>query len=133
MGKFQFRKSVIELDIEGVIYEIPGGAEYFKKLEDCGTRMVTYSKDNKESDLQGLTDFMLGILEELLGEDAVDSIFAEREPEYYDCLALFEYITGEIKTYHQERLAAIKPVDAVSAPTISNRAARRAAKSHEEN
>lgn len=133
MGKFQFRKSVIELDIEGAIYEIPGGAEYFKKLEDCGTRMVTYSKDNKEADLQGLTDFMLDILEDLLGEAAVEAVFAERDPEYYDCLALFEYITGEVKAYHQERLAALRPAKQEATPTVSNRAARWTGKHHKEN
>lgn len=129
MGKFEFRKNVIELDIEGEIYEVPGDTEYFKKLTSCGEKMVEHSKSEEDTDLFQLTEFMTNILDEMLGDDVVDSIFADREPEYYDCLDLFNYITEEIKAHHQKKMNALMPnsVDPVPVPISQNRAARRAA------
>ncbi|HBF64745.1 MAG TPA: hypothetical protein DDW34_02075 [Clostridium sp.] len=134
MGKFEFRKNVIELDIAGEIYEVPGSTEFLHTVSECGERMVARSAEMKEegSDLGDTTDFMLQCLEEILGVDAVDSIFAEREPDFYDCTDLFEFVTREIKEHHARKLnslAMVKPVsEPESIPQISqNRAARRAA------
>ncbi len=137
MGKFEFRKNVIELDIAGEIYEVPGSTEFLHTVSECGERMVARSagmKEDKEdgTDLGDTTDFMLQCLEEILGVDVVDSIFAEREPDFYDCTDLFEFVTTEIKEYHARKLNALAMVNPVpepeSIPQISqNRAARRAA------
>lgn len=128
MGKFQFSKNVIKLDIEGVVYEVPGDTEYFKTIIRCGEKMVERSAQEGSADLFELTEFMVDILEELLGVEMVDSIFSEREPEYYDCIELFKYVTSEVKAYHQSKMGALIPngVEPVSTPALPNRAARRA-------
>ena len=77
---------------------------------------------------------MLDILDDLLGEDVVDAITAERDVDIYDCLDLVMYISQEVQTYHAERANSYKkPVPRSTQPSapmaqaaVENRAARRA-------
>lgn len=48
MGKFEFRKHGILLDIEGVQVTVPATVEYAKKLEDAGEKMRTFGAQLKE-------------------------------------------------------------------------------------
>ena len=116
MGKFEFRKHGILLDIEGVQVTVPATVEYAKK------------------DVEKGIDFMLDILDDLLGEDTVDAVTAERDVDIYDCLDLVMYISQEVQTYHAERANSYKkPVPRSTQPStpmaqaaVENRAARRA-------
>jgi hypothetical protein len=132
MGRFEFRKNVIQLDIEGKMYEMPGDMEFLKTVVACCNKMSARAEELKdgEKDLSQATDFMLDTLEEILGAEAVDSIFAEREPDFYDCSDLCIFITAEIEKYHAKKLDAITPAGKepeVIAEVHQNRAARRAA------
>lgn len=106
-----------------------------KKLEDAGEKMRAFGAQLKEEkDVEKGIDFMLDILDDLLGEDTVDAITAERDVDIYDCLDLVMYISQEVQTYHAERANSYKkPVPRStqsSAPmaqaAVENRAARRA-------
>ena len=140
MGKFEFRKHGILLDIEGVQVTVPATVEYAKKLakpeeEDAGEKMRAFGAQMKEEkDVEKGIDFMLDILDDLLGEDTVDAITAERDVDIYDCLDLVMYISQEVQTYHAERANSYKkPVPRSTQPSapmaqaaVENRAARRA-------
>ena len=131
MGKFEFRKHGILLDIEGVQVTV----EYAKRLEDAGEKMRAFGAQLKEEkDVEKGIDFMLDILDDLLGEDTVDAITAERDVDIYDCLDLVMYISQEVQTYHAERANSYKkPIPRSTQPStpmaqaaVENRAARRA-------
>ena len=48
MGKFEFRKHGILLDIEGVQVTVPATVEYAKRLEDAGEKMRAFGAQLKE-------------------------------------------------------------------------------------
>ena len=132
MGKFEFRKNVIKLEIEGRIYEVPGDMEFLKAVVDSCSKMSARAEllKDSEKDLVQATDFVLDTLEEILGTEAVDAIFAEREPDFYDCVDLCNFITAELEAYHSTKLDGMLPVlkepEQITA-LPQNRAARRAA------
>lgn len=135
MGKFEFRKHGILLDIGGVQVTVPATVEYAKKLEDAGEEMKAFGAQLKdEADIAKGIDFMLAILDDLLGEDVMDAIEAKRTLDLYDCLDLVMYISQEVQTYHAERANSYKkPVPRSTQPSapmaqaaVENRAARRA-------
>ncbi len=135
MGKFEFRKRGIALDIEGVQVTVPATVEYAKKLEDASKSMRAFGEQVKgEKDVEKGIDFLLDILDDLLGEDTVDAITADRDVDIYDCLDLVMYISEEVQAYHTERANSYKkhvPQNTQSsAPmaqaAVENRAARRA-------
>ena len=88
----------------------------------------------EEKDVEKGIDFMLDILDDLLGEDTMDAITAERDVDIYDCLDLVMYISQEVQTYHAERANSYKkPIPRSTQPSapmaqaaVENRAARRA-------
>lgn len=135
MGKFEFRKQGIALDIAGVQTSVPNTVEYAKKLEDAGEKMRALGAQLKEEkDVEKGIAFMLDILDDLLGEDVMDAIEAKRTLDLYDCLDLVAYISEEVQTYHAERANSYKkPVPRSTQPSapmaqaaVENRAARRA-------
>ena len=108
---------------------------FFAELEDAGEKMRAFGAQLKEEkDVEKGIDFMLDILDDLLGEDTVDAITAERDVDIYDCLDLVMYISQEVQTYHAERANSYKkPVPRSAQPStpmaqaaVENRAARRA-------
>lgn len=135
MGKFEFRKQGIALDIAGVQTSVPNTAEYTERLKKASEEMKAFGAQLKdEADIANGIDTMLAILDDLLGEDVMDAIEAKRTLDLYDCLDLVMYISQEVQTYHAERANSYKkPVPQStqsSAPmaqaAVENRAARRA-------
>lgn len=135
MGKFEFRKHGILLDIEGVQVTVPATVEYTERLKKASEEMKALGAGMKdEADIAKGIDTMLAILDDLLGEDVMDAIEAKRTLDLYDCLDLVMYISQEVQTYHAERANSYKkPVPQStqsSAPmaqaAVENRAARRA-------
>lgn len=135
MGKFEFRKHGILLDIEGVQVTVPNTAEYTGRLKKASEEMKAFGAQLKdEADIANGIDTMLAILDDLLGEDVMDAIEAKRTLDLYDCLDLVMYISQEVQTYHAERANSYKkPVPQSTQPSapmaqaaVENRAARRA-------
>ena len=135
MGKFEFRKQGIALDIAGVQTSVPNTAEYTERLKKASEEMKAFGAQLKdEKDVEKGIDFMLDILDDLLGEDTVDAITAERDVDIYDCLDLVMYISQEVQTYHAERANSYKkpvpwsthPSTPMAQAAVENRAARRA-------
>lgn len=138
MERFEFRRNDIGLDFAGVKVSVPGTAAYAKKLEEIGHKMVIWGSDpaNAKAGAEAARDFMLGILDELLGEETMDAIEDVRELDIYDCTDMFTYIKDEVSAYHESRVnehlkakveapkgsVPIQPM----AQTAENRAARRA-------
>ena len=110
MGKFEFRKHGILLDIEGVQVTVPATVEYAKKLEDAGEKMRAFGAQLKEEkDVEKGIDFMLDILDDLLGEDTMDAITAERDVDIYDCLDLVMYISPEVQANFKKYFGNKRP------------------------
>lgn len=139
MGRFEFRRNDIGLDFAGVKVSAPGTAAYAKKLEEIGHKMVVWGSnpENETADAEAVKDFMLDILDELLGEETVDAIEDIREPDLYDCIDMFTYIKDEVAAYHNSRTekylkektespAGPVPVQPMAQIAAENRAARRA-------
>ena len=136
MGKFEFRKQEIALDIAGVQTSVPNTVEYTERLKKAGEEMRAFGgKMKDEADLEKGIDTMLAILDDLLGEDVMDAIEAKRALDLYDCLDLVAYISEEVQRYHAARaegykvpaVPAISPnASAPMAQAAENRAARRA-------
>lgn len=135
MGKFEFRKQGIALDIAGVQTSVPNTAEYTERLKKASEEMKAFGAQLKdEADIAKGIDTMLAILDDLLGEDVMDAIEAKRTLDLYDCLDLVMYISQEVQTYHAERANSYKkPIPRSTQPSapmaqaaVENRAARRA-------
>lgn len=135
MGKFEFRKQGIALDIAGVQTSVPNTAEYTERLKKASEEMKAFGAQLKdEADIAKGIDTMLAILDDLLGEDVMDAIEAKRTLDLYDCLDLVMYISQEVQTYHAERANSYKkPIPQSTQPSapmaqaaVENRAARRA-------
>ena len=94
MGKFEFRKQGIALDIAGVQTSVPNTAEYTERLKKASEEMKAFGAQLKdEADIANGIDTMLAILDDLLGEDVMDAIEAKRTLDLYDCLDLVMYIS----------------------------------------
>ena len=136
MGRFEFRKHEIELDIAGVKASVPGDLAFVKRLEEIGREMKSFGENMDDvKDIDKGTDFMLNILDDILGESTMDAIEAERTLDIYDCMDMIAYISKEVKEYHAARTAvhtnpASVPLGTQSVPmaraAVENREARRA-------
>ena len=135
MGKFEFRKHGILLDIEGVQVTVPATVEYAKRLEDAGEKMRAFGAQLKEEkDVEKGIDFMLDILDDLLGEDTMDAITAERDVDIYDCLDLGRIFSKEVQpspperanSYNRRDPRSTQPSAPMAQAAVENRAARRA-------
>lgn len=135
MGRFEFRKQEIALDIAGVQTSVPNTVEYTERLKKASEEMKAFGREMKdEADIEKGIDTMLAILDDLLGEDVMDAIEAKRTLDLYDCLDLVVYISEEVQRYHAARAEGYKvpAVTAARKPTVpmaqaaENRAARRA-------
>lgn len=107
MGRFEFRKKEIALDIAGVKAFVPGTVDFMERLRRIGEEMVSFGE--QVEDTEQAEEFMLGVLDELLGETVMDQIEGERKLDIYDCCDLFRYITDEVKQYHEKKAAAYQP------------------------
>lgn len=107
MGRFEFRKKEIALDIAGVKAFVPGTVDFMERLRQIGEEMVSFGE--QVEDTEQAEEFMLGVLDELLGETVIDQIERERKLDIYDCCDLFRYITDEVKQYHERKVAAYQP------------------------
>lgn len=134
MGRFEFRSNDIMLDFAGIEVKVPGTIEYTKKLEELGRKMVVWGNDpaNEKADDEAAKDFMLEVLDELLGEEAMDAIEEKKELNLYDCCDMFKYIKEEVMAYHNGVVESHtkQPVPMGHQPmavaAVENRAARRA-------
>lgn len=134
MKQFQFREKEISLDIAGVIVKVPATTDYAKQMEVWGKRMGECAEkmDEEGIDIDALTEQLEDILEEMLGPEAVDRIFADREEDLYDCIDLIVFVTDAVTQYHIDKANSYQkkePVKTTGAPAIPmNRAQRRAAR-----
>lgn len=131
MGRFEFRKHEIELDIAGVKASVPGDLAFVKRLEEIGREMKSFGENMDDvKDIDKGTDFMLNILDDILGESTMDAIEAERTLDIYDCMDLIAYISKEVTEYHARTAAVHTPPVPQSVPmaqaAVENREARRA-------
>lgn len=136
MGRFEFRKHEIELDIAGVKAYVPGDLAFVKRLEEIGREMKSFGENMDDvKDIGKGTDFMLNILDDILGESTMDAIEAERTLDIYDCMDMIAYISKEVTEYHASRTAVHTPAHiplgtqapvSMAQAAVENRAARRA-------
>ena len=131
MGRFEFRKHEIELDIAGVKASVPGDLTFVKRLEEIGREMKAFGENMDDvKNIDKGTDFMLNILDDILGESTMDAIEAERTLDIYDCMDLIAYISKEVTEYHARMAAVHTPPVPQSVPmaqaAVENREARRA-------
>ena len=78
MGKFEFRKHGILLDIEGVQVTVPATVEYAKKLEDAGETFADRKLDPNEYAAGG------GFPIRLRGTGVIGSICVSGYPDHVD-------------------------------------------------
>lgn len=130
MGRFEFRSKEITLDFAGLQTTVPGTVEYAEKLKDIGHRMVAWGTEHKDADNEEAKDFMLDILDELLGEEVMDKIEDAQDLDVYDCCDMFKYIKDEVMEYHRSKVEeTVKndvPQPVPMAQVVENRAMRRA-------
>ena len=131
MGRFEFRNHEIELDIAGVKASVPGDLAFVKRLEEIGREMKAFGENMDDvKNIDKGTDFMLNILDDILGESTMDAIEAERTMDIYDCMDLIAYISKEVTEYHARMAAVHTPPVPQSVPmaqaAVENREARRA-------
>lgn len=115
MKKFEFPREVIDLDIAGHVFQLAAGSAANANLADCGVRMADYAETmyqgndtEKTADaMADATDFMMDIIEDILGEGAADDIFTGREPDYMDCMAVIGFITAAVQEHNETRLTSL--------------------------
>lgn len=130
MGRFVFRSKEVELDFAGLKTTVPGTVEFAEKLKEVGHRMVTWGTEHNDADNEEAKEFMLDILEELLGEEFMDEVDKEIELDIFDCCDMFAYIKDEVMSYHEskvkEHMKEEVPQPVPMAQVVENRATRRA-------
>lgn len=124
MGKFQFSDRTIKLDFDGKIYDLSVDGDNRRRIEAmCDKALTEYRAIEKDGGEDEVTDLILDLIDDLLGEGAVDDIFGDREPCIEDGIDILSYITTELMEYNTKNEK--KYETSVPAPPV-NRAARRA-------
>lgn len=133
MGRFEFSKNELTLDIEGVKVVIPDVEELIEKFVENGKKATELS--GKSIDEQ--KEVMLDMLDDILGEDAMDAILEKRNLSYMNCCELYAHIAEEATKKNNEAAERAmqtfrnKPTvpqgtQPMAMAAVENRAARRA-------
>lgn len=126
MAQFQFREGLV-LDFGHMQFEIhPDSPDFMEAWQENCNSAAKFAEELQKSGrtdagaIREACDKMRWILDNTLGNGAVDAIFEERPIGFYDLLDVFSYITNEVTAYRDKRKAE-------NAPAPMNREQRRAA------
>ena len=133
MGRFEFSKNELTLDIAGVEVVIPDVEKVLDKFVENGKNAAKFN--GKSIDEQ--REIMLDMLDDILGEDAMDAIMEKRNLSYMNCCELYAYVAEEAAKRNNEAAekamhtfrnnpAEVVPQAQPMAMAVENRAARRA-------
>ncbi len=127
MAQFQFKEGAL-LNFGKVQFEIhPDDPDFLevhraecRRLFDMSERVRKSSGDDAPAAIREACNEIIGSINSILGEGAVEEIFNGRAIGFYDLVDVFNYITEEINAYKNKRQAEAVPVP-------QNREQRRAA------
>lgn len=127
MVQFQFKEGAL-LNFGKVQFEIhpddPNFLEVYraecKKMFEMSERLGKDKGTDTPTSIRKVCNEIIGSINSILGEGAVEEIFEDRAIGLYDLIDLFNYITEEINAYKIKRQAE-------AVPTPQNREQRRAA------
>ena len=131
MGRFEFSKNELTLDIEGVEVKVDRD-QTLEKMENWGKK----SNELDGKSIAEQREFMLDALDDILGESAMDAIMENRNLSYVNCCELYVHIAEVAAKVSTETVAKAMnmPNKTLPAPqtqpmamaAVENRAARRA-------
>ncbi len=121
MGKFEFRSSALELDIDGNKFEVRVSDPHLQeRLQSFGKEAINVA--NEAADKISVSErFTKAIdlcdrgIDEVLGEGASEKIFAGRTRDLLDRIDVVVHITREIDAFRAERLRQFSPERAMRA------------------
>ena len=131
MGKFEFSKNELTLDIEGV--------EAVIDRDETLEKIAKWGKKGNELDGKSIAEqreFMLDALDDILGEEAVDAILERRKLSYVNCCELYVHIVEAAAKRSAETIAnamnmpakkqSVPDAQPMAMAAVENRAMRRA-------
>lgn len=102
MARFEFSKNTIELDIAGVKVSIPNADAFKERIAVTAERM----QNSRAQTVSAQKDIMLDILDELLGEDAMDAVLeVQGDLSLANCMELYVYVVEEAMKREYEAVA----------------------------
>jgi len=122
MGKFEFKKNTVELDIAGNVFEVdPIAAQ--GQMGDFAAQCEQWQNDMKgtltQENVEKICADMGDMLDRLLGQGAYQKIFAGREISFFDIMDVLIFAMNEINDFSAQKRSEYG---------VPNRAQRRAAK-----
>jgi len=103
MRSFEFKNKNLEVNINGTIYTIYITDNLGDTMQDFSKKMSAMSDDIKKKKKNNIDAIKMlkGIIDNLLGENAFDNIFKDREEtKIMDCTDLFMFLVDEIKEFN---------------------------------
>ena len=100
---FTFRPRKMPLLIAGHAFSVDAGAKFsetLKRLADECDREIQESGGGERKPC----DFLLYLIDELLGEGASETIFGDGVPDLYDAADIVIYICDSFSAFQKERL-----------------------------
>lgn len=125
--KFEFGKNLLELDINGVKFEIDTtDPKLIGNAEKYGIEMQEYADKSEErakkagnaKTMEEMIQICVDSIDMMLGEGATKKIFKDRKVNFFDCIDIINFVTAEIGKARENKLQQYSP----------NRAQRRAKK-----
>ena len=103
--KFEFRSHNLDLEINGAEFNVDmGKTKEFKKLIGLGDEIASLGKKGDVDD-DALNAKFIDAINVVLGENATDKIFRDREINVWDLLDVLNFLLEEVEAYRSTSIA----------------------------
>ncbi len=99
--------SYLSLNIGGHVFKVQATsrlAERVRLLAGEASEKADEARENCEGDFRGVEDFLRCIVDTLIGEGTVDTVFGSDEPDVFDLCEIISYVCDEFSSYRRRRL-----------------------------
>ena len=108
MKTFEFKNYTLDLKIAGASFQIDCTSELADKMQAHKTALESLMEQMQaeEKDSADAVELCREILNDTLGAEAFERIFAERRPTLTDCSDVLQFVVGEVVTFTKQ---GVKP------------------------
>ncbi|MCL2588373.1 MAG: hypothetical protein FWD84_03085 [Oscillospiraceae bacterium] len=101
MSTFTFKNYTLDLTIAGALFQVNCVAELADKVAAHQMNLTGLAAQISEGTKTGgdAVELCKEITDDILGDDAFDSIFTEKEPTLTDCADVLQFVIGEITEF----------------------------------
>ena len=99
--------SLISLNINGHVFTIRADSELAERvamLAGEASVKADNARECDERDISGVCGFLCRIVNTLIGENTVETVFGDEEPDVFDLCDIISYVCDEFSEYRRKRL-----------------------------